>query len=187
MTSPTAGRRPLELLTALAFASAAVLWGVAVFETTVGNDAFAPLVLGDLGAIACFVMGAIVARSWIAVVAAVLSAPYFVFDAVLRALGGALATDGARPVPAYILHPGNGSAVYPALASLLILALAFALRRRVPIVWLAGAGVALAVIGFALLGRDAAMLFGIWYAIAAIGFARSETSGNVDRFTRLRE
>ncbi len=164
--------RVLELLSALAGTSAAVLWGIAIADTLAGHDAAGPLLLGELVAIACFVLAAIVSRSWIGAACAVASVPYFLFDGLLRVMSGAIGTDGARNLVAIGYYHGRDIAGFPVIGCALMLGLAFALRRRAPIAWVTGLLVAGTTPILAILGQDASPLAGAWYLALAIDLAR---------------
>lgn len=165
-------QRVLEFLTALAGASAAVLWAIAVADTLAGKDAAGLLLSGEIVAIACFVLAAIVSRSWIGAACAAVSVPYFLFDGLLRALSGAIGTDGARNLVAIGYYQGRYLSGFPVIGCALMFGLSFALRRRAPIVWAAGSLVAGATLILAILGQDASPLAGAWYLVLAIELAR---------------
>ncbi len=96
---------------------------------------------------------------------------YFLFDGLLRALGGGLATDGARPVSAITFYQGSSS-LYPMLGCVLILGFAFALKGRAPLAWPGGLIACAVTLVVGLLGRDAAIVAGAWYLFVAVELAR---------------
>ena len=166
-----AWRRVLEWCAAAAFVYAAIVWGLALVDSLSGRDAGGPLLLGDLVSIASYVLGAAVLRSWLGTGVAILAVPYFLFDGLLRALGGGLATDGARPVSAITFYQGSSS-LYPMLGCVLILGFAFALKGRAPLAWPGGLIACAVTLVIGLLGRDAAIVAGAWYLFVAVELAR---------------
>lgn len=165
-------RRVSELLAASAFACAAIVWGVAVIISASGNDAVTPLVLGDLIAIIAYALGAVTARTPLAIGIAILAVPYFLVDGLLRLFSGAVATDGARPISALTFYQGE-SLPYPILGCVLILGLSFALRKRAPITWIVALIVSGIMMMLSIIGRDVAMIAALWYVAMAFEWLRT--------------
>ncbi len=162
----------LEVALATLFAAAAILWGIAIFDSLSGANAIVPSLLCDVVAILAFVLGAITARSWIGAVAALLWVPYWILDGMLRAFSG-VRGDSSVPVSAIAFYQGD-VAWYPVFASVLIVLLAFSLRARAPLAWAVALGVCTASVVLAALGHDASMLAGLWYLAVAIDVARPQ-------------
>lgn len=161
-----------RLLCGVFFAFAAIACAAATWSSLSNDDAFTAVVAVDLLTIPAFLLSAFIARSLLGTGAAILTVAFSLFDAFLRLLSTAIGTDSPHPVSALTFFGAGAPSFYPLLGFLLIVAMGFALRRRVRLAWIGSCIIAVIAGILCILGRDPSMLAGVWYLTVAVDLIR---------------